>query len=274
MKRIGELVCAAMCCVVFSPLCMAQDSPAAPAAPAAQTTPATTDNPWNGSWKEDAATLKYDGPAFSIATVSDGFTVTRGGVAGPKIACDAGQNTMPDGTLTTCTTTENGYEVNSKKDGKPTNHVKISLSGDGKTLTRKVMVFDPDGSTYTITTRSTRVSGGPGLSGEWKAVSIAESNDTGVLSIKVDGDSVAFKETDQDKPVVCKLDGTPAKAGGSTIAIKPDGTQTLKVTYTGADGSVRRRNTFVMSADGTSIVETDVTPEPGASTTTLTLRKM
>jgi hypothetical protein len=252
----------------------AQASPAAPSSPAVQASPVAQENPWNGSWKVDAATMKYEGPAFSIKTDSDGFTVTMGGVASPKISCDAGQNTMPDGTLTTCTTTETGYEVNSKKNGKPTNHAKISLSADGKTLTRRVMVFDPDGSTYMITTKAERVSGGPGMGGDWKAVSFAESSDTGVMSIKVDGDSVAFKETDNDKPVVCKLDGTPVKDGSMMMAVKPEGPQTLKVTYMGADGSVRRNNTFVLSADGTSITETDVTPEPSTSTMTQTLRKM
>jgi hypothetical protein len=243
MKRIGLSVCAALCCVV-SPFCMAQDSP------------------WNGSWKADTATMKYDGPAFSVVTDTDGFTVTMGGVANPKITCDAGPNKLPNGVMTTCTTTETGYEVNSSKDGKPTTHVKISIGADGKTLTRRSLVFAPDGSTYTVTTRSERVSGGPGMAGSWKAVSFAESQDTGVLTIKVDGDSVAFKETDNDKPIVCK------------IAIKPDGAQTLKVTYAGEDGKVRRENTFVLSADGTAITETDVTPEPGASTMTLTLKKM
>jgi len=274
MKRIGVIVGAALCCVVVSSICMAQDSPAAPVSPAAQASPAAPDNPWNGSWKVDPATMKYDGPAFSIATDADGFTVTMGGVANPKITCDAGGNKMPDGTVVNCTTIDSGYEVNSSKDGKPTTHVKVTLSPDSKTLTRKSVVFPAQGSVYTITTRAQRVSGGPGLAGEWKAMSFSESNDTGVLSIKVDGDSVAFKETDTSEPVVCKLDGTPVKMGGSTIAIKPDGAQTLKVTYTSADGTVRRSNTFVLSADGTSVTETDVTPEPGASTTTVTLKKM
>jgi hypothetical protein len=256
MKRIVMSVCAAMCCLVICPISKAQD------------------NPWNGSWKADPASMKYDGPAFSIATVSDGFTVTRGGVADPKIVCDAGQNHMPNGVMTSCTTTDNGYEVNSSKDGKPTTHVKISLSADGKTMTRRIVVFPAQGSTYTITTKAQRVSGGPGMAGDWKAMSFAESQDTGVLTIKVDGDSVAFKETDTDAPIVCKLDGTPMKTDGSTISIKPDGAQTLKVTYAAADGNVRRNNTFVLSADGTSVTETDVTPEPSASTMTMTFHKM
>ena len=43
----------------------------------------------------------------------------------------------------------------------------------------------------------------------WKETSFNESQETGVLTILVKGDSVDFKETDSDKPVTCKLDGTP-----------------------------------------------------------------
>ncbi len=256
MKRIGRCVCAAVCCALMGPLAMAQDSP------------------WNGSWKADPATMKYEGPACSVVTDADGFTVTMGGVANPKIVCDAGPNKLPEGVVASCRTTDDGYEVNSSKAGKPTTHVKISMSADGSSLTRRTLVFIPEGGTYTVTTRAERVSGGPGMKGTWKTVSFVESQDTGVLTIKVDGDTVAFKETDTDQPIVCKLDGTPVKTGTSTIAIKPDGAQTLKVTYAGEDGKVRRENTFVLSEDGTTVTETDVTPEPAASKMTLTLHKM
>jgi hypothetical protein len=47
---------------------------------------------------------------------------------------------------------------------------------------------------------------------------------------------------------------------------------TLKVTYSN-NGKVARENTFVLSEDGQSIQETDVTPDPMPSTMTVTLRK-
>lgn len=256
MKRIGMCVCAAFCCAVMGSLAMAQESP------------------WNGSWKADPATLKYEGPTFSVATDADGFTVTMGGVAEPKTVCDAGPNKRPDGVMASCRTTDDGYQVNSSKDGKPITHVTLSVSGDDKMLTRRTLVFPPEDGTYTITTRAERVSGGPGMKGTWKVVGFAESQDTGVLTIKVEGDSVAFKETDTDKPIECKLDGTPVKTRTLTIAIKPEGPRTLKVTYAGEDGKMRRENRFVLSEDGTTVTETDVTPEPTASTMTLTLHKM
>jgi len=33
-------------------------------------------NPWNGSWKLDPSTLKYDGPTVSVAADTDGICIT------------------------------------------------------------------------------------------------------------------------------------------------------------------------------------------------------
>ncbi len=219
--------------------------------------------------------MKYDGPTYSVATDADGYTVTRGGTASPKTVCDGQPKTEADGTVTTCTKDAVGYSVEVTKDGKRERMVTTTLSSDGKTLTRKVEFFPADASPYTMTSTSERVSGGPGFSGTWKQGNTMESQDTGVLSIEVKGDSVAFKETDNDKPVMCKLDGTETKFGDmGSMSVKMDGPRTLKVTYRGPDGKVRRENTFVLSPDGNMVTETDVTPEPAASTMSLQFHKM
>jgi len=234
---------------------------------------AAQQNPWNGSWKLDRSTLKYDGPTMSVAADNDGFTVTRDGKASPKVVCDGKPNAPENGVTTTCRKTGKGYELENTRDGKPVNKVKIDLSSDGKTITRTIDFTPPDGSPYTMTNTSKRISGGPGFSGTWKATSFTESQDTGVLTIEVKGDSIDFKETDIDKPITCKLDGTPTTVSGKqTMSVKQDGPRTLKVTYSN-DGKVARENTFVLSSDGKSIKETDITPAPAPSTMTVMLRK-
>jgi hypothetical protein len=150
----------------------------------------------------------------------------------------------------------------------------ISLASNGKTATRKVEVFPADGSPFTMTSTRKQVSGGPGLAGVWKETSFSESQDTGILAIKVEGDSVSFKETDQDTPNICKLDGTPTKIGDTrSMTAKMDGPRTLKVTYSDKDGKVQRENTFVLSANGKTVKETDVTPEPSPSTMSVMFHK-
>jgi hypothetical protein len=231
------------------------------------------ENPWNGSWKIDRSTLKYDGPTVSIATDANGYTVTRAGEASHKVVCDGKPNAPVDGTTTTCNKSGTGYELENTRAGKPVSKVKLEISPDGKKATRTIQVTPPDDSPYTITTTSMRVSGGSGLSGTWKETDFNESQDTGVLVIQVSGDNIAFKETDNDKPITCKLDGTPTTISGTrTMSVKQDGPRTLKVTYSN-DGMVARENTFVLSADGKSVNETDVTPAPSPSTMTVTFHK-
>jgi len=221
----------------------------------------------------DPSSLKYDGPTFSVAADADGYTVTRGGTAMPKTICDGKAHQTPDG-MVTCTKASTGYEISVAKDGKTIRKATASLSADGKTRTVKSTVFPSDGQPYSVTTTSERQSGGPGYSGVWKEVSFTESRETGVLKIKVTGDSISFQETDTPKPVECKLDGTPTKISDTgTVSIKKADAHTLKVTYS-SDGKVRRENTFVLSADGKSISETDVTPAPSASKMSQTLHKM
>ena len=93
-----------------------------------------------------------------------------------------------------------------------------------------------------------------------------------MLTIQVNGDSVDFKETDNDKPITARLDGTPTTGGAGTMSVKLDGPNTLKVTYSN-NGKVARENTFVLNPDGKTITETDVTPEPSASTMTVMFNK-
>ena len=61
MKRLCVSVCAVVCFFALNRTCLAQS------------------NPWNGSWKLDPSSLKYEGATFSVATDADGFTVTRAG---------------------------------------------------------------------------------------------------------------------------------------------------------------------------------------------------
>jgi len=256
MKRLCVNVCAVMCLLALSRPCTAQA------------------NPWNGSWKLDPASLKYEGATFSVATDADSFTVTRGGEMQPKVVCDGKDQKQSNGTSLTCTKSADGYAIASSKDGKPTRKTTISISDDGKTRTSQSEIFPADGESYTMTSISERESGGPGPAGEWKEVKFSSSQDSGVLSIAVKGDTVDFKETDSPQPLTCKLDGTETKfPGGGSMSVKLADPHTLKVTYKDEAGKVRRENTFSLSEDGTTITETDVTPSPGASTMSVVLHK-
>ena len=258
MKRSTTSVWTLACSACFTLSCLAQA------------------NPWNGSWKIDPSSMKYDGPTMTIAADGEGYTTTRQGKAGPKTIFDGKQHKDPsDGAMVTCNRSKSGYVIDVSNNGKRTNHITVSLSANEKMMTRRNEVFPEDGTApFTITTESKRLAAGSGVNGEWKVVSFKESQDKGILSIQVNGNNVAFKETDNDKPVTLKLDGTPVKFMGGTMAVKQDGSHKLTVTYTGPDGKMRRHNTFELSPDGKTLTETDVTPNPTPSTMSMKFHKM
>ena len=259
MKSYGISLCALACFTALTLPCAAQDSN-------------SSTNPWNGSWKMDPSSLKYDGPTVSITTDATGYTITRGDKTDPKVVCDGKPNPPNDGATTTCTKTATGYALENTRADKTTSKVKIELSPDGKTMTRTADITPPEGSPFTMTFVSTKV-GGSGNTAQWKETSFKESQDTGVLSVQVNGDSVDFKESDNDKPVTCKLDGTPATLFGTrTMSCKLDDPHTLKVTYSN-DGKVQRENTFVLSTDGNTVTETDITAPPTTSKMEVTFHK-
>jgi hypothetical protein len=231
------------------------------------------DNPWNGSWKMDQSTFKYDGPTMTVATDAEGYTITRGGKASPKVVCNGKPNPPDKGTVTTCDKTSTGYALQSTRDDKSTMKMKVVISPDGNTLTQTMEIAPANDSPFTMTTVSKRVSGGNGTPVVWKETSFHESQDTGLLTIMVKGDSIDLKETDSDKPITCKLDGTPTPFGGSrAISAKLVGPHTLKVTYS-RKGEAQRVNTFVLSPDGKTVKETDITPAPSPSTMTVLFHK-
>jgi hypothetical protein len=254
MKRLCLCVCFLSCLVALNRSCVAQA------------------NPWDGTWKLDASSLRFEGSTFRVVTDATGFTITRGGAASPKVVCDGKPQTTAEGMLI-CTTSGSGYAIEVKKDSKIVRKTTISISADGKTRTSTNERFPSNDKPFTVTVISKRLSGGPGMAGVWKESSFIESNDTGVMTMKVSGDSVVFKERDQSKPILCKLDGTPAKLDDTaSVSAKLVDPHRLKVTYS-LGGKVQRENMFVLSEDGKSIMETNVTPAPSPSTLTVRLHK-
>lgn len=257
LKRLGVNVSSAMFLLAMGPACVAQS------------------NAFNGSWKEEPSTFHFTGATFSVAVDAQGYTITRGGKAMPKIVCDGNPQKRPEGTMLTCTKSSNGYELSESKNGKLTEKAHVSLSADGQAVTRKFEIYPPSGAPFVMTDISRRVSGGPGLAGEWREAKFASSQDNGILSIEIHGGSVAFKETDSPRPITCKLDGTETKDGmGGTMSVRLADSHTLRVTYKDDTGKVRRMNSFVLSADGKKITETDITPAPSPSKMTVAFHKM
>jgi hypothetical protein len=258
-----QLLCvsAAIIAAALSLPCVAQSAPSATA--------------WNGSWKTDPASMHFDGTVYSITTDAKGFAIASGGKEFTKMECPGKPVTNPSGSMTTCVKAGSGFRVTTARDGKTLSVVSMAVAPGGKKMMRVAKNTPPDDAPYTMTLTYDRVGSGSGMAGMWKETGFNESQDTGILGIEVTGDSVAFRETDSPKPMICKLDGTPTVTGGkNTMSVTAIDPHTLKVKYMSGDGKVVRENTFALSLDGKTISETDFTADPTPSAETQLFHKM
>jgi hypothetical protein len=258
-----QLVCvsAAVVAATLSFPCLAQSAPSA--------------SDWNGSWKTDPASMHFDGTVYSITTDANGFAIASGGKEFSKMECMSKPVTSPSGSVNTCVKAGTGYSVTTTRDGKTVSVISMSVASDGKKMMRVAKYTPATDDPYTMTLTYERVGSGSGMAGSWKETGFSESQDTGILGIEVTGDSVAFKETDSPKPMVCKLDGTPTVTNGkSTMSVTAIDPHTLKVKYMSGDGKIVRENTFALSLDGKMISETDFTADPTPSAETQLFHKM
>lgn len=228
-------------------------------------------NSLNGSWKADPSTKKYDGANFLVATDTTGYSVAVPGLAVDKTVCDGQAKSDPDGSTYTCRKTESGFMV---EQSKPEVRAAISTSPDGNTLTYRFDGVASDGVHFTLVQTSKRVSGGPGIAGEWHPVGLDMSPDAGIVMIQITGDTVLFKESNDPQPSSYKLDGTevkrPFEQTGSATLVNP---HTLKISYR-SKSKVNRENTFLVSDDGKTLTETDAIPGPNPSTYSVAYHKL
>jgi hypothetical protein len=141
------------------------------------------------------------------------------------------------------------------------------ISADGKTMTVTSKGKKPNGEDFVMTSTSGRVSGGPGLAGQWKSTEVKTA--TEMWDIKPNGDD-GLTMTLVDYNAVCamKFDGKDDPATGPTVpknftlAIKKTSPRSLDMTEK-MDGKVVYNDTFTVSADGKTL--TDEAGAPGSS---------
>jgi hypothetical protein len=209
-----------------------------------------------------------------MITDADGFTLTRGGQPFPKVVCDGTPHGTPNN-MVTCTKSANRYVTTWTRDGKQTSKSAISISDDGKIFTNDLETDPPDEAPYTITTIAERVSGGPGVAGDWREVKNSDSRENGMLTIAITADVVAYKDAQSQALVNCNLSGAESQIGSEgSLSMKLADPHTLRVTYKNHDGRVWRENTYALSEDGMTITEIDVSPAPSPSMLSVVFHKM
>ena len=137
------------------------------------------DSPFAGTWKLNVEKSQFTGDTLSYTATATGFKYSNGATVTYDFAIDGKPYPMLADRMTTWTkAADGGWDTTVKAGDTVLSKGHRTLSADGKQLTMSFTEYKPDGTTSTETDVYERVSGGPGLAGEWKDVKSDSASDT------------------------------------------------------------------------------------------------
>ena len=234
-------------------------------------TVAGAQNPFVGTWKLDPAKGHYTGYSFSNTEISAGHFLHKEGSTSYEFGTDGKDYPMElrNATVSYQQTGPNQWHRTFKLDGKVTGQSDVTLSEDGKTMNATGTNTAEDGTTSQFTFKNERVSGGPGLAGNWKRVNTKFDSDS-ILVISEPSKNSMTLDIKQDKQV---LSGpTDGHTPWTITSLHPDadkhfGVTALRsgprnLTYSSLlDGKETGKGEMTVSEDGKTLTDTqwDVT---------------
>lgn len=222
------------------------------------------DSPFAGTWKMDVAKSHLVGDTVTYAKTATGFESSGGSIT-YKFAIDGKDYPMLAGrTAAWSQTTDGGWDVVYKANGKVMTKLHRAISADGKQMLSTYAEPRPDGSTVTEKDLYERVSGTSGLTGKWKNVKVDAVGDSMTIAVPTPGafkiDNATYKQV-----VSRKTDGSSATVTGPTIP--PGATATLKAAGPGKwdyayllKAKVFGQGVMAVSADGKTLTDTSWSP--------------
>lgn len=234
------------------------------AAPADTTTTATTTTAAatgiDGTWKADLATVKIDSKPNEFLLQNGQYTC-KTCVPSLTVAADGAFHPLkrPYSDSTSVKVDDaNNVTITSKKGDAVVGMTKLTVSADGKTLTRHFTDSSVPGAAPTTGDETeTRVADAPAgahaVSGSWKEANYSNVSDAGlVVTFKQDGNTLHMST-----PGGVSYD---AQVGGPAVPIKGDTANTTAQVTKGADGTFTETDardgktisvmTFMVGADG------------------------
>jgi hypothetical protein len=217
---------------------------------------AAADPAYVGKWKLNTAKSDFGQLTVTYeATPDGGFKATGDGLS-YTFKVDGKPVATPWGTMQAWKTVDpTTWEATSTANGKPFSTETVKLAADGKTMTIDSKLATGAASSATWT----RVSGGPGLAGAWKAAKM--STGAGIVQIDAKGtDGIVLKLADMGATCDGKLDGKPnpttgaAFPSGWTCTFTKSGANGFTVAFN-KDGKAMYSSTFAASADGKTLTE-------------------
>ena len=227
------------------------------------------ENPWNGTWKFDAAKSHLTGQTFTYSKgPGELLHYEDGSTASFDFGLDGKEyKTWANRVSTYTPAGKNAWDEVTKADGRVLAKGHTALSEDGKTLSMNFTGTKPDGSTFNEEDEFTRVSAGEGLIGTWRSTKVKGPSgpETFVISSPAEGvlhyEIPDLKATAEGRP-----DGRdlplkgPTLPPGATIALKQLSPTKIKYTMK-INGKADTVGVQTIAADGGSF--SDVSWVPG-----------
>ncbi len=221
------------------------------------------DSPFVGKWKVNLGKSNFAGSTMKIeAAGADTYRMTFGGQEDTYIL-DGKEHPTPHGTLRTVTPDgTNRWQLANKRDGTIVSTARWVLSADGQTLTRTVIINQPDGKLDREVYKEKRTAGTSGLAGTWEDadVQIGATIEVEIQPFEGDGITIinpAYQERDN-----VKFDGKdypnegPRVAPGTATSGKKIDEHNLELVNK-MDGKPTDAERLEVSADGKTMTMTD-----------------
>ena len=215
-----------------------------------------------GTWKLNLSKSQLGGVVYTFDKKPSGVWHYSGGGFDTDFDLAGKEYTMPTGmSIVGKELSPTSWELTFRANGKVASKSKVTLNGN--TLNWVSDVISPDGKTVQQTSSDTRVSGGPGFVGKWKAGDVKGAST--MLKITTDGGNGITVEAPEyqsickgsfdgkDYPVI--QTGQPSKV---TNAFKKTGPNTFEVT-TKMSGKPFAVDVYTISADGKTLTDESTT---------------
>ena len=169
------------------------------------------------TWKLNEAKSKMTGNTFTYSAKPNGLCYySNGSSIEYDFACDGKDYPTFSNRVVACTAPgDSVFDTNVKVDGTPCSMVHRVISPDGRSMTTTVTGKQPDGTRFTDTTNSTRVTGSKGIAGTWKTAKT--SSNTSNIIIKAQPDSQHMEVPGYKEVMDHKLDGSDSPLSGPLI---------------------------------------------------------
>lgn len=226
-------------------------------APLAAATAVAQSPSFAGTWKLNLAKSQLGGMVYSFARTPSGLMHYSGGGFEADFDLTGKEHVMPSGVaIIGKELSPTSWDLTFRMNGKTVQKSHLTLTGNS--ITNVADAIGVDGKTVKNKTIDTRVSGGPGFSGKWKAGEVEGATST--LKITLDrANGIKLTTPEFQTTVKGRFDGKDypvmqaAKATKITNAFSKVG-KTIKVSGK-LNGKVFTEEIYTLSADGKTLTD-------------------